>query len=56
MDLTVIERSGYTLIDLLSDVGGIQGLLLTIFGTLLNVWNYKFLENYIASQLFGVES
>ena len=53
MDLTVIERSGYTVVDLLSDVGGILGLLLTIFGSLLNIWNHNFLENYLLLRLFG---
>ena len=58
-DLIVIARDGYTVLDLLSGIGGIQGILISIMCTFLNFWNYNHLENYLALKLFkfdGVET
>lgn len=38
-DLTVIQRTGYTVLDLLSDVGGLQGVLASGVSLLLSVLN-----------------
>ena len=46
-DLTVIERSGYTLLDMLADVGGLQGMLVSTISIFLNIWNFNFLDNYL---------
>ena len=51
-NLTLIQRSGYHIIDLLSDVGGLQGLLISAISVFLSVWNYKNLDNYLAVKLF----
>ena len=53
MDITVemnlslrqVERSSYGILDLLSDVGGIQGLLVSFIGIILGVLNYNNLDN-----------
>ena len=55
-NLTLIQRSGYHIIDLLSDVGGLQGLLISAISVFLSVWNYKNLENYLAVKLFKFEN
>ena len=39
-DMNIIQRTGYTVIDLLSDVGGLQGILISGMTLLLNIWNY----------------
>ena len=54
MDLTTVERTGYTILDILSDVGGLQGILFSAVGLFLNIWNYNHLDNYLASKLFKV--
>ena len=55
-NLTLIQRSGYHIIDLLSDVGGLQGLLISAISVFLSVWNYRNLENYLAVKLFKFEN
>ena len=55
-DLTVIERSGYTLLDMLADVGGLQGMLVSTISIFLNIWNFNFFDNYLVSKLFRASS
>ena len=54
LDLRVIQRTSYTLFDILSDVGGIQGILISGISVLLNIWNYNYLDSYLVSQLFKI--
>ena len=51
-DLTVVSRNTYNIFDLLSDIGGIQSILVTFFNLLLRVWNYNHLSNYLVSKLY----
>ena len=63
MDITVemnlskitVERTGYTFLDVLSDVGGIQGLLLSFCGLIVGIANYNNFDNYLASRLFKIK-
>ena len=52
MDLTVIERTGYTVLNILSDVGGLQGILISGISLLLSVLNHNYLDNYLVTKLF----
>lgn len=52
LDLTIIERDGYTFIDVLSDIGGIQGIIGSTFGLILSILNYNHFDNYMVSRLF----
>ena len=54
MDLTEIQRSGYTVLDILSDVEGIQGILISGFSVFVSIWNYNYLDSYLVSRLFKV--
>ena len=56
MDQTQIQRSGYTVLDILSDVGGLQGILISGFSLILGVLNHNYLDNYLVSKLFGFEA
>ena len=56
MDQTLIERSGYTVLDVLSDVGGLQGILISGMSLILSLLNHKFLDNYLISKLFQFEA
>ena len=49
MNLTVKQRNGYTLVDILSDIGGLLGILTSLMTFFLNVWNYDYLESYLIS-------
>ena len=52
MDQTIIQRNGYTLLDLFSDVGGLQGILITGTSFILSILNHNNLDNYLVSRLF----
>ena len=52
LNLTEISRDGYTLLDWFSDIGGIQGILISCIAIFLSVWNHNALDNFLASQLY----
>ena len=52
LDQNLIERSGYTVVDILSDVGGLQGILISGIGFILSIFNHNYLENYLVFKLF----
>ena len=55
MDLKVVIRSTYSVLDFISDVGGVQSILISVFASLLSCSNYKHADNFMASKLFRIE-
>lgn len=57
MDLSkrIIARAGYTVLDWVSDIGGIQGMLISGVALFMGFWNHNMLENHLVSRLFKVE-
>ena len=55
LDQTVIQRVGYTVPDLLSDIGGIEALVFSLFGILIGVWNHNNFDNHLVSKIFMME-
>ena len=55
LDRTTIARTGYTSLDVLSDIGGIQSILVSAMGIFLGIWNYRHFDNYMTSRLFRVQ-
>ena len=53
-DMIEITRDVYTFLDLLSDIGGIQGMLIGLVSQFFVYWEYNQLENYMISKLYGV--
>jgi len=51
-NLAVIQRNGYTIFDLMSDIGGVQGILLSGTAVLIGFFNYNHFDTYMASKLF----
>ena len=51
-DLILIQRNGYTLLDILSDVGGMQGFLLSVAGFFVGMLRYHDADAYLLSRLF----
>ena len=49
LDLVVIERSRYTFLDLLSDVGGLSGMVASIFAVFMTFWNYQSYDYFLVS-------
>jgi len=41
MNLREIAREGYTMLDWLSDIGGIQGMLISLIAIFVSAWNYN---------------
>ena len=55
MNLQVVARDGYTILDWISDIGGIQGILISAVGMLVSYWNYNWLDNSLVERLYRVE-
>ena len=51
----VISREGYTVLDWISDVGGIQGILISVMAVLISFWNYNQFENHMVSRLYRLQ-
>ena len=56
LDQTLIERNGYTILDILSDVGGLQGILISGISFFLSILNHNYLSNYLVSKLYESEA
>ena len=48
-DLAVIQRSGYSITDALSDTGGILSIFSTLLAVLMGLFNYQRFDTYMAS-------
>ena len=55
MNQKVIARDGYTFMDFLSDVGGMQGLLLSGIGYLIAICNYNMFDNFMVTRLYKLD-
>ena len=52
LDLTEVQREGYTFLDVLSDIGGVISGLVSVLVFIVSLLNYNHLESYMASRLF----
>ena len=50
-----INRQIYSSLELISDIGGIQAILLSLFGFILSVFNYNNFDTFLASRLFKLK-
>ena len=50
-----IDRSVYTVLDYIGDVGGLQAALMIVFGIFFMFCTVNAFENYLVSQLFRAE-
>ena len=55
LDQAVIQRVGYTLLDLLSDIGGIQSILVSGIAILVSIWNYNNFDNHFLTNFFKLK-
>ena len=55
MNKYAVERSGYTILDLLSDIGGIEAILFSFFAVIISVFNYKNFANTLASKFYKIK-
>ena len=54
LDLLFVNRDGYTAIDVLSDIGGMESIFISGITIFLSLWNYKHFDSYMASQMYKV--
>ena len=52
MDLLSVGRVGYNVIDMFSDIGGIQSIIMTTFSLILSVLNHNYFDSYMAQKLY----
>ena len=52
----IVSRDGYTFLDYLSDIGGMQGLLISGLSYFLAFWNYNYFFNHMVKRLFKLET
>ena len=48
----VVERTIYTSLDLLSDIGGIQGIFMSFFGIITAACNSTYFDEHLVSRLY----
>ena len=53
--MIVIAREGYTVLDLLSDIGGIQSLIYSFLALVLSFLNYNYFDDFMITRLFRLE-
>jgi len=51
----VVARDVYTFLDFLSDIGGMQGMLISGVALFMVFWNYNMLENYMVAKLYKLK-
>ena len=54
-DIIEISRNSYKIVDLLSDIGGMNGILLSVALLFLSIWNFNNFDNTIVSRLYKIE-
>ena len=56
LNLTLIARDVYTALDWLSDIGGMQGMLIGAVAIFLSFfWNHNQFNNYMVTRLYKME-
>ena len=56
LDQLVVARAGYTILDLISDIGGMQGMLISAAAFFLTIWNHNHMENFLVTRLYRLGS
>ena len=52
LDLLFVNRDGYTFIDVLSDIGGMEAIFISGITIFLSIWSYKHFDSYMASHMY----
>ena len=55
LDLSNIERSGYTILDMLAELGGIQAILFGAFRLIVYFLNYNNFASQVAKHFFQMK-
>ena len=52
----VVARDGYTFLDYLSDIGGIQGIFISLVMFLMTIFNHNYFDNWMVTRLYRMEN
>ena len=55
LHLQLLSRSGYTVLDYLSDVGGVHSIMISLAFFLVSCQNYNSIENFMVTKLYQFE-
>ena len=55
LDIWHFEREVYTLLELISDVGGFSNALFVVLALTIALWNYNMFDNFMVSRLFKIK-
>lgn len=53
LNLQIYSRSGYTILDLIANVGGLRTIMAFVLTQLMGYWNFNSVQNYMVSRLFS---
>ena len=53
-DLIVVSRDLYTVLDWLSDIGGIHGMMISAVAIVIGYLNYNFFDNFLVQRLYRI--
>ena len=56
LDQRIIARDGYNILDFISDIGGMQSMLISGGAFLLSIWNYNHFDNFLVNKLYRLEN
>lgn len=56
LDIKQVYRLTYGVLDLISDIGGVYILIFSLLAFILGMWNYNYVDNYMVSRLYRMES
>ena len=55
LDRKFIMRKCYSILDLLSEVGGMLGILMVFLSSVVSCFNFNNFDNYMVSRLFKIK-
>jgi hypothetical protein len=55
LDQKVIACAGYTILDYISDIGGMQGMVISFMTWLIAIWNFNMFDNHMVTRLYKME-
>ena len=52
----MVARDGYTFLDYLSDIGGMQGMLISLVALIMTIFNHNYFDNWMVTRLYRMEN
>ena len=55
LDITVVSRTGYTFLDVLSDVGGLEAIVVSFMAIAIQIINHNDMDTFLVTFLYKTE-